>query len=128
MIARRHFADLYAVFQHCITVTGNRLVSQFDADDALRHAVGFLLQKGFLADEFFFLELAEHRQASHHRRNFSREFVAVERQADLEAQCVATAESAGLAASAGDEFVPIFDDEFVGTIDFKAVLARVARA
>ena len=126
MVAGGHFAHLHTVLQHGVTVAGNGLVLQLDADDAFLHSVGFLLCKGFLADELRLVKLAEHRQACHDGRDLGREFITIERQAHLEAQRVAAAQSAGFAAAACHELVPKVADELVGTIHLESILARVA--
>ena len=129
VVARRDFDHLFAVHvEHRIAVTWDCFVCEFDADELLRHAVGLLLCEGFLADELRLVELAEHREASHDRRDVCTEFVAIERKAYLEAQGVATAEAAGLAASALDELVPGFLCELMRAVDLEAVLAGVAGA
>ena len=94
-------------------MTGNSLVCQFDTYEFLRHAIGFLLNEGFFANELRLVQLTEHRKTCHDGRDVSTKLVAIEGQTYFEAQRVATAEATGLAASAFDEFVPCFLREFV---------------
>ena len=107
-------------------MTGNGLVCEFDADELLRHAVSLLLCEGFLADELGLVEFAEHGETGHDGGDVCAEFVAVEGQADFEAQGVAATEATGLAATALDELVPRLLREGVRAVDLEAVLAGVA--
>ena len=43
VIACGHLAHLLSVLEHSVAVTGNRLVAELDADDALGNALGLLL-------------------------------------------------------------------------------------
>ena len=91
VIAGGDFAHLLALHvEDGIAVAGNCFVCEFNADELLCDAVCLLLCKGFLADELGLVELAEHGETCHYGGDVCTEFVAIKRQADLEAQGVAT--------------------------------------
>ena len=77
MVAGSDFADDLALLQYGISVTGNSLICEFYSHELLCHTVGFLLHEGFLADELWFVELTEHREPRHHRRDIGAELIAV---------------------------------------------------
>ena len=118
----------FAVLQYGVAMTWDSLALKFDAHETTLHSVLLLIDESLATYELRFVELAENAQSCHHGRYVGREFVAIKRQSHLEAQCVATSQSAGLAASAGDEFVPALADVVMRTIDFKSVLTRISRA
>ena len=106
----------------------NGAAFEFDAHEFLGRALSLLLHDGFLADKVLCVGLDKHAQPCHNRRDFCREFIAVERQTHLKAQRVAAAQSAGFQPSAFEEFVPSGADVGVRAVNLKPVLARVARA
>ena len=128
VVACGHLANLLTLEEHLVAVTGDSLVGQLDAHDATLRAFGLLLLQGFLTEELFLVELAEHRQTGHHGRDVVAQLVAVEGQTHLEAQGVATAQSAGQTALALHELVPRAADIVGRAIDLEAVLTGIARA
>ena len=60
VIAGSNLADLFALVQNFVAMAWNATVAEFDAYHPLAHAVGLLLYKSLLADEFGFVKLAEH--------------------------------------------------------------------
>lgn len=128
MVACRYCTDHIAFAYNIVSVARNGVSLKLYAHYLAAYALGLLCGNGFLAYEFRLVQLAEHAQTCHDRAYVFAQFVAVEWQANLEAQCVAATKSAGLAASALNQLVPVFCYKFGGAIYLKAVFASISRA
>ena len=122
-----HLAHWFSVLHNGISVTRNSLALEFDTHKTTLHTVLLLIDESLATNKLRFVEFAEYAQSCHHGRDVGREFVAIKRQSHLESQCVATSESAGLAASACDEFVPALADILVCAVYLKSVLTGISR-
>ena len=121
-----YFADFFTVFKYLVTMAWHGMAFQLNSFETATHAIGFLLCESLFSYELVLIKLAEHGETGHNRRDVGTEFVAVEGQADFETQRVTAAQSAGLAAVAGHEFVPRVANIAMRTLNFKTVLASVS--
>ena len=128
MVARGHGSDLGTILKlNRIAGAWNGLVLKLDADKLHLGAVGLLVSDGLLADELVLVQLAEHAEAGHDRRDLRRQLVAVQRKTGLETQGVAATESARHHARL-QESIPVLHDQSVRGIDLKTVLSGVTGA
>ena len=125
MIASCHLTDRFAChIQHGVAMTGDSLIHQFDTHQFLSRTFGLLLGQCLLTNKLGLIQLDEHAQASHDRRDILREFVAIKWQAHLETQGIATTQSTSLNTCC-NQLVPALTDIVVVGINLKAILARI---
>ena len=125
-VACSHFAYFHTIFEHLVAMSGHGVSLEFYSAKTLTYSFGFLLCQGFATNEFFFVEFAEHGKAGHDVRDVLTELVTVERQSNLEAQCVATTQSARFALATFNQFVPCLTYIVVASIDLKSVFASIS--
>lgn len=126
VISGRHLPYLHSVLEHGVSVAGYRLVGEFYAHELPADALRLLTDKGLAADKLLLAELAEDAESGHDRRYVGRKLIAIQRQADLEAQGVSAPQSARLATSARHELVPQPADILVRAVYLEAILAGIA--
>ena len=105
----------------------NGLVVQFHTHQFACGAFGLLACKSLLAYELLLVQFAEHSETGLDRADAVRELVAVKRQARLETQSVAAAESARNNACI-EQYIPKFRSAFAVGVELEAVLSGVAGA
>ncbi len=81
--------------KHIIAMTGNSSVGEFDSYKAALRPLLFNAGNRIATDESaLFVEFDKSRESRLHRRYIFVEFIAIKRESDLEAQCIAASKSA----------------------------------
>ena len=107
-------------------MTWDSLICQFDTHESLGYSLLFLCSEGVESDKLFLIQFTEHSQSCHDGRDGFRKFITIEGQSNLEAQCIAAAQSTGFAPSAADECIPHLSYLIGAAIDFKSIFTSVS--
>ena len=106
-------------------MTWDSLVEEFNTNEFLCWSLSLLLSKSLLTDKLSLIEFNEHTKASHNRSDVCRELIAIKRQTNLKAQCIATTQSASLNTSSY-QFIPALVDVLMRAVYLKSILASIS--